>query len=78
MNSILRDPERYRRLTESERLAVWPSTKELGGYSYPLGRSLGRGRGGGGGGDKAALQTLWTLLLDTLTVDTCPNAGEGG
>ena len=41
---------------------VWPSTRELGGYSYSLSR------------DAAALAQLWSLLLDTLAVGACPSA----
>ena len=48
-------------MTDQQRKDAWPSAKQLGGYSYPLGN------------DAAARGELWRLLLDKLTVGQCAN-----
>lgn len=60
INDILRNPDPYRAMDDAARVKVWPRTKDLGGYSYAL-------------NDPEKRKLMWSLLLDKLTLDSCPN-----
>ena len=59
LNDVLRSPDHYRSMSDEERKEIWPSARELGGYSYSLSH------------DAKARAELWRLLLEKLSISEC-------
>jgi hypothetical protein len=61
LDDVLRRPDAYRRMTDTQRRDAWPTDKQLGGYSYSVRN------------DANARAELWRFLLDKLTIGQCAN-----